>query len=344
MTARSSRPVPVLLQVAERLYRVSLHLYPSEFREFYGREMLLTFRECCREACATYGISGLWRYLCSVYGDLVLTVTREHMSSWLSMLNREQGGVTMGQIFLVESAAQTDIGRVRKSNEDNLLAFVPDDHETLQDKGALFVVADGMGGHEFGEVASQIAVDTVRSVYYHVERDDLAWLLKHAVERANAEVYQRSQQMENKNMGTTCLAAVLRERTAYIANVGDGRAYLIRDGQIRQVTRDHSWVAEQVLAGAMTEEEARTHEKRNIITRCVGTQSEVEVDIFEEAVQEGDMLLLCTDGLSSLLQPEEMLQIIEQHGPQECVPHLIELANERGGFDNITAIVVRVHE
>jgi serine/threonine protein phosphatase PrpC len=259
---------------------------------------------------------------------------------------KSEGGM-MDHLFLVEATSQTDIGRVREVNEDNLLAFVPEDRGVLEDKGALFVVADGLGGHALGEVASQIAVDTVRSVYYHVAHDDPAWLLKHALERANAEVYQRSQQemlAGNKEMGTTCLAAVLREKIAYIANVGDGRTYLIRAGQIEQVTRDHSWVAEQVLAGALTEEEARAHEKRNIITRCMGIHAEVEVDIFEEVLQEGDTLLLCTDGLSSLLQKEEMLRIIEQYGPQECVPHLIERANELGGFDNITAIVTTVHE
>src|SRR5579859_4217138 len=145
-------------------------------------------------------------------------------------------------------------------------------------------------------------------------------------------------------MGTTCVAAVLRGNMAYIANVGDSRGYLVRGGLVRQITQDHSWVAEQVRAGLLTEEQARTHAQRNVITRCLGTQPDVDVDVFIEPLQENDCIVLCTDGLSGLISDEEVMRIVNQSVPQESVYHLVERANENGGPDNITAIVVRVQE
>lgn len=145
-------------------------------------------------------------------------------------------------------------------------------------------------------------------------------------------------------MGTTCVAAVLRGATAYIANVGDSRGYLVRKGHVRQITQDHSWVAEQVRLGQMSEEEARCHGMRNIITRSLGPFPEVEVDIFVEPVEEGDALVLCSDGLSGMVSDHEITSIVENFGPQESVYRLVECANEQGGIDNITAIVARVHQ
>jgi serine/threonine protein phosphatase PrpC len=245
----------------------------------------------------------------------------------------------------LDVAQLTDVGKKREHNEDNMAHVIPKDAQVMAMKGALFIVADGMGGHAAGEVASEIAVDTVTNSYYMDDSLDVVGPLLVAIKRANAAIHQRAaENMLRSGMGTTCVAAVLRGNVAYIANVGDSRAYIIRQGQVKQVSLDHSWVAEQVRAGLLTDEQARSHAQRNVITRSLGTQPDVEVDVFREAVQPGDSLVLCTDGLSGLVGDEELMRIVEQSVPQESVYHLVERANENGGPDNITAIVIRVQE
>jgi serine/threonine protein phosphatase PrpC len=245
----------------------------------------------------------------------------------------------------LDVAQLTDVGRKRPHNEDNMAYVIPKDPQVMARKGALFIVADGMGGHAAGEVASEIAVDTVSYSYYQDDSEDVATSLLHAIKRANSLIHQRAaENMLRSGMGTTCVAAVLRGGVAHIANVGDSRAYLMRHGYAKQVSQDHSWVAEQVRAGLLTEDQARSHAQRNVITRCLGTQSEVDVDVFTEQLEEGDSLILCTDGLSGLVGDEELRVIVNQFVPQESVYHLVERANENGGPDNITAIVIRVQE
>jgi serine/threonine protein phosphatase PrpC len=245
----------------------------------------------------------------------------------------------------LDVAQLTDVGRKREHNEDNMAYVIPKDPQVMTKKGALFIVADGMGGHAAGEVASEIAVDTVSNTYYQDDSEDVAASLLQAIKRANALIHQRAaENMLRSGMGTTCVAAVLRGNMAYIANVGDSRAYFMRNGQVKQVSQDHSWVAEQVRAGLLTDDQARTHAQRNVITRCLGTQADVDIDIFTEELREGDSLVLCTDGLSGLVSDDEIQRIVEQYVPQESVYHLIERANSNGGPDNITAIVLRVLE
>ncbi len=245
----------------------------------------------------------------------------------------------------LDVAQLTDVGRKREHNEDNMAYVIPKDQQVMAKKGALFIVADGMGGHAAGEVASEIAVDTVSNVYYQDDSDDAATSLLHAIKRANALIHQRAaENMLRSGMGTTCVSAVLRGNMAYIANVGDSRAYLVRNGQVKQVSQDHSWVAEQVRAGLLTEDQARTHAQRNVITRCLGTQPDVDIDVFPELLEEHDALVLCTDGLSGLVSDDEIRRIVAQSAPQESVYHLVERANENGGPDNITAIVISVQE
>ncbi|HLX56812.1 MAG TPA: Stp1/IreP family PP2C-type Ser/Thr phosphatase [Ktedonobacteraceae bacterium] len=251
----------------------------------------------------------------------------------------------MAKQLRLDPAQLTDVGRKREHNEDNMAYVIPKDPQVMAMKGALFIVADGMGGHAAGEVASEIAVDTVSNAYYMDDNEDITTPLLQAIKRANLAIHQRAaENMLRSGMGTTCVAAVLRGNMAYIANVGDSRAYMVRGSQVRQITQDHSWVAEQVRAGLLTEEQARTHAQRNVITRCLGTQPDVDVDVFLEPLQENDCLILCTDGLSGLLSDEDLTRIVEQSVPQESVYHLVERANENGGPDNITAIVVRVQE
>jgi serine/threonine protein phosphatase PrpC len=245
----------------------------------------------------------------------------------------------------LDVAQLTDVGRKREHNEDNMAFVIPKDVTVMAGKGALFIVADGMGGHAAGEVASEIAVDTVSNMYYQEDSDDVAVSLLRAIKRANTSIHQRAaENLLRTGMGTTCVAAVLRGNMAYIANVGDSRAYLVRGNHAKQISRDHSWVAEQVRAGLLTEEQARTHAQRNVITRCLGTQPEVDIDVFHEELLEGDFLVLCTDGLSGLVSDEDLEHIVDQFVPQESVYHLIERANENGGPDNITAIVIGVQE
>ncbi len=251
----------------------------------------------------------------------------------------------MSKQLRLDVAQLTDVGRKRPHNEDNMAYVIPKDPQVMTKKGALFIVADGMGGHAAGEVASEIAVDTVSYAYYQEDDDDIAVSLVHAIKRANTLIHQRAaENMLRSGMGTTCVAGVLRGGTAYIANVGDSRTYLVRKGQVRQISQDHSWVAEQVRVGLLTEEQARSHAQRNVITRCLGTQADVEVDIFAEELEEGDSFILCSDGLSGFVTDDDLRAIVNQYVPQESVYHLVERANENGGPDNITAIVVHVQE
>ena len=247
------------------------------------------------------------------------------------------------QRFRLSIAQRTDVGRQRHHNEDNVAYIVPKNAMLQAKKGALFIVADGMGGHAAGEVASEMAVSTVSTLYYQDNDSDIAASLLRSIKYTNAVIYQRArEQVEHNGMGTTCVAAVLLDDRVYIANVGDSRAYLVRRGWVRQISQDHSWVAQQVRTGVMTETEARTHQLRNMITRSLGSLPQVEVDIFIEQVQEGDTLVLCSDGLSGMISDSEIAQIVERYSPQECVHHLIEQANAHGGMDNITVLVARV--
>ena len=251
----------------------------------------------------------------------------------------------LDKLLHIEVALCTDTGRRRSINEDSMISVVPEDPDVFARKGALFVVADGLGGHEKGEVASQLAVEKVQTSYYEDEDEDIATSLVNAIHSANAAICQQSHDDDSFvffGMGSTCIAAVIHGSIAYIANVGDSRAYLIRNGEAEQISQDHSWVAEQVRAGILTEEQARVHERRNVITRCLGSRGEIEVDLFTIDVQAGDALVLCSDGLCGLVEDEELCQIVEHSDPQDSADLLVACANEYGGYDNITAIVARV--
>jgi serine/threonine protein phosphatase PrpC len=344
-----------LVSLAERLYRYSLVLYPASFRRAYSYEMLQTFREASRETVQEEGNAGLWRFYGQIAADLFITSCRERSRSWLTFWKAlvfppEPAALafSLAEPLRLQIARLSDIGRVRSANQDNLLTVLPEDPHLLQQKGALFIVADGMGGHTHGERASELAVTIVRERYYADERADVATILVQAIQQACSAIYAESTQKQtettdsNKLMGTTCLAAALQVKSLTVANVGDSRAYVIHNGQMRQISRDHSLVADMVLAGEITAEEARHHEKRNVIYRALGTAQEVEVDVFQETVVDGDTLLFCTDGLSGLVTEDEILQVIQTLEPEASVQELIARANAAGGTDNITAIVVRV--
>jgi protein phosphatase len=243
----------------------------------------------------------------------------------------------------------TDVGRKRKHNEDAYL---------LDAERGLFVVADGMGGHAAGEVASRLTVESIQEFISGTEDDhDNTWpfgynnrysvdgnRLSTAVERANEKVMRAVvNRPELKGMGTTVVAALFDERRATLVHVGDSRAYLLRESELRRLTDDHSWVQEQVNAGILSEEEARSHPLKNVVTRALGGGMHVAVDLIEIPVGGDDRFLLCSDGLTGMVSDEEITAALSSsRSLEEIVRGLIELANERGGVDNITAIVVEV--
>jgi protein phosphatase len=230
----------------------------------------------------------------------------------------------------VTVGAATDIGQVRDGNEDSYLVLEP-----------LFAVADGMGGHLGGEVASNLALDTIRERITAGEGS-----LADQVAEANRAVFERSQRdREVRGMGTTLTAVQLEGASARVVHVGDSRAYLLRDGRLHLLTKDHTVVAKMVEEGEITAAEAVTHPHRNIVTRVLGVESSVQVDEGILDLADGDRLLLCSDGLTGMASNEEIAAVLrEEPDPQRAVERLVRIANDAGGVDNITAVLLDVHE
>ena len=256
------------------------------------------------------------------------------------------GAVVRGVASMIlEVEAATDVGLRRAQNEDSYGEWIPAAADERGRRGALLVVADGMGGSRAGEVASRLAVDTVLRSYREAPGVDLLEDLLHAVEAANRTVYAESAaHPELSGMGTTCTAVVVRGSDAYIAHVGDSRAYLVRDGAIRQLTRDHSLVAQLVRDGQLTPEQAKVDPRRNVVTRSVGVGPHVEIDGQHEAgfLQPGDTLLVCSDGLHGVVADDELQAAASGPDLAQGCREAIALANRRGGPDNITVVMARV--
>ena len=230
------------------------------------------------------------------------------------------------------------MGIIRSGNEDNYL-MVPD--------RGIFVVADGMGGHAAGEVASEMAVRFISrelGSLRNLSDDEVAERMRLAIRAANGAIFERTlTEHDKRGMGTTVTALVLYDSRFLIGQVGDSRGYLLREGKLVQLTKDHSYVQEQVDAGYLTPEQARSHPYSNVITRCVGANSDVMPDIFVGAVKEKDLFLLASDGLTGMLEDHQLSELLSADRlPQELVDELIAEANRHGGLDNITAILVRV--
>lgn len=217
----------------------------------------------------------------------------------------------------------------------------------LPERG-IFVVADGMGGHAAGEIASEMAVKLIArdlGSFKGLELEDAKDRMSRSIKGANAAIFERTlSEHDKRGMGTTTTALVLFESNRYlIGHVGDSRAYLLRDGQFNQVTKDHSYVQEQVDAGYLTPEQARTHPYANVITRCVGASGEVEPDLFTGTVKPGDIFLLASDGLTGMVEDDSLAAILRTQGsPEKWVDKMVAEANRRGGLDNITCIIVTV--
>jgi serine/threonine protein phosphatase PrpC len=240
-----------------------------------------------------------------------------------------EGATPGASLTLVEVASLSDTGRVRHHNEDRSLA-----------DGGVLVVADGMGGAKAGEVAAQVAVDAVGALTAPVTADDM----RTAVGEANAEIRRMASDDPDKSgMGTTLTAALMRDGRIEVVHVGDSRAYLWRDGSLTQITQDHSVVAELVRRGSITAEEAESHPHRNVITRALGAEPEVDVDAVSTEVRDGDVVLLCSDGLSSYVAESAIVGVLAAAGSlAEAARELVAAANGAGGTDNVTVVLGRI--
>jgi len=242
------------------------------------------------------------------------------------------------------AAALTDTGRVRDHNEDYVSYRVPEQATREAAYGSLFLVCDGVGGGVAGEVASQHAGQRIVSEYYRglAEQPPLARLVD-AIRQANSQIFQENRdQPEGRRMTTTVVAAVVLGSRLFLAHTGDSRAYLISGDQITPVTRDHSWVAEMVRSGDLTPAEAEAHPWRNRITRALGMGESADIEQKNLDLAPGDTVLLCSDGLTRHIGDAEILDVVTHHAPPEATLRLIDLANERGGQDNISVIIAEL--
>lgn len=225
---------------------------------------------------------------------------------------------------------RTDIGKLRRQNED--AAWFDEDR-------AVFAVADGMGGHLAGEVASRMAIEAVQRMTQENACPGIA-ALREAVTSAHEAILAHAQDhIECAGMGTTLSVLWLGQNYAYIAHVGDSRIYRLREGSLTQITQDHSLVEELVRAGLITREQARTHPRRNIITRALGTHGENEPDLLVTDIRDGDLFLLCTDGLTGMVTDEEIERVLRENGMETAADTLLSLALDAGGRDNVTLIL-----
>jgi len=234
----------------------------------------------------------------------------------------------------------SDVGRVRSRNEDSY-AVVENEH--------LAVVADGMGGHGNGDIASRIAVDAVCEVYTGpVDGEGDEFAVAERLQKAFAHAHERiraagEEDNSLRGMGTTLIAAVIEDGSAVIGHVGDSRAYALRGSTLTQLTEDHSWVREQVVAGHLSVDQAREHPFKSVVTRALGGEHAVKVDLRRVRLQDGDVLLLCSDGLTTMLTDEEIAELLNQGGSiNEMTKRLVDAANKLGGADNITVVMVTV--
>ena len=243
----------------------------------------------------------------------------------------------------------SDLGRVRKLNEDSFL---------VSDDLKLYLVADGMGGHAAGDVASRKSIELIKGFIERTAKDnDITWpfemnpelapeanKLIAAVRIANKKIYEMSfSNPKLKGMGTTIAGLFIAKAKGYIVHVGDSRMYLMRNGRLKQITEDHSWVNEQVKENVITKEEAKQHRWKNVITRALGSEKEVKVDLQEEDIISGDVFLICSDGLSGMVERKTMEDVIKKHidNLSEAAEEMIDYANKAGGVDNITVILVK---
>ena len=247
--------------------------------------------------------------------------------------------------FILNAYWGSDPGRTRDHNEDAITG-TPFDSPAAPARGHLFIVADGMGGHNAGEVASSEAVRRVYDRYYADTEPYVFRILEHALRVTNNELYQEAQSDPAQHgMGTTMTAAVVKGDHLTVAHVGDSRLYLIRGGKIELVTHDHSWVEEQVRVGVLTRQQAESHPQRNVITRALATGPDVRADAFERDLRAGDILVFSSDGLTTEVDEAQIAMVAAGAATAlDGVQRLIRLANDNGGEDNISVGIIRLHD
>lgn len=244
----------------------------------------------------------------------------------------------------ISYGVKSDIGSVRRENQDCQGKFPADGSDVTMPRGLLFVVADGMGGHRGGKEASHLAVKSVEQFYFSDDGKSIPNLLEGAFQDANEKIFAYSvANPEFRGMGTTCTAMVFQDSRAHIAHIGDSRAYHIAGEAITQLTEDHSKVAEMLRRGILTPMEAKTHPERSMLYRALGVSGLAEVDVIENVqVHAGDSFLICTDGLVNHVPDDEIRAVVVAHKPQEACDALVAIANERGGYDNITVQIIHI--
>ena len=238
----------------------------------------------------------------------------------------------------MKTFSRTDVGMIREVNEDRV--FVS--NEPIGKLPNLLVVADGMGGHQAGEYASRLAVEVLQQELARSREDTPEAMIRQAISTVNDKLLETAKQDRRlRGMGTTMVVATVIERTLYFANVGDSRLYLLND-EIKQLSKDHSLVQEMVRLGGINQEEAKHHPDKNIITRAVGAKEKIEIDFFEYRLNNDDIILMCTDGLSNMLDEAEIFRTVKgARDLVEAVEQLIEKANKNGGSDNIGIVIAK---
>ena len=236
---------------------------------------------------------------------------------------------------------KTSKGRIRDINQDFYYISANSEYP-------FFIIADGMGGHRAGEVASKMAVEIISSTLEEevknikFEDDYIVGIIKNSIWKANEEIYRKSLESEEcSGMGTTVTLAWDINEKIYIGHVGDSRAYLLIDNELNQITEDHSLVEELIKNGSISREEARNHPQKNVITRAVGTSREIHVDVFIKEKYKGDILLLCTDGLTNMLNDDEIKELLLDEDIQRACEKLVDRSNEKGGFDNVSVVAIK---
>jgi protein phosphatase len=245
----------------------------------------------------------------------------------------------------INYAGLTDIGKERTKNQDSYGQFPENTFDSLTPGGLMFVVADGMGGHEMGEEASRMAVEILSREYYESQESNIDQSLVHSVQKANSAIFEKATATSEKHqMGTTLSALVLTGNTAHIVHVGDSRIYLARDGKLIQLTTDHTKVEELKRAGIINKEEAKSHPERSVLQRALGVKEQVRVDISGDLqIKPNDTFILCTDGLARI-KKDELIDIALKETPGVTCQKLIDLANERGGIDNSTVQIIKIEK
>jgi PPM family protein phosphatase len=246
--------------------------------------------------------------------------------------------------FEIAGAMLTDVGRVRSSNEDSVAFVIPSSDDPDASRGCLLVVADGMGGHAAGEIASALAVEAVRRVYFSLQ-EPIPEILMIAFETANRAVLEHAKSNPAcRGMGTTCTALAIHDGKVWLAHVGDSRAYLLRGGELTQLSADQTLHAQMIREGLMTEDESKTSEGGNVVLQALGTGRDVEPFVWEKGISllEGDTLVLCSDGLWNMVDDAAIAEIAARAEPQEACQSLIDAALEAGGYDNVSVGIFAV--